>query len=232
MVYEVYKDLTELKFVSRVEQILEELGGSIRWDCEPGEGERPLITNHRDGCLSAFFEDDQVGQLTNPLADLIGGLRLTLFTLGSSHWYYSLTQGGTVLDKFDVYWNRTHREPEDQRRSAGQPELFAEHWGVPIASVEDYIVGWDPEPGDERWGAFQEVGRTFARPGDRSPYGHAWQFTDFLSSIGVPLAGVGVEGARVHAFRFPGMHIPHWDEPKRTWFGRVRDSLSRWVSIR
>jgi hypothetical protein len=91
---------------------------------------------------------------------------------------------------------------------------------VPVEQIQDYIVGWSHEEGDERWGKFRGPEKTHARPGGRSSYGEAWQCFDFLQALGVPLADEGEPGARTHAFAFPGMVIAHWRERQKGWFKR------------
>jgi hypothetical protein len=116
MVYEVYKDLAASEFEKLLDGIIRDLDGYIRWDSEAGENENQWITHNGSGFQSAYFEIDEVGQLTNPLGELFTGLHLTLITRGSTSWYYALKDGAELIDRFNIDWNRTCEEPEIQRQ--------------------------------------------------------------------------------------------------------------------
>jgi hypothetical protein len=104
-----------------------------------------------------------------------------------SLWDYSLHVGEKCVDTFSTlpqYWDFPDVDEDEMKKWAGNPQLFAEVWKVPLARIERYFINWglrsDPDDSD----VFDTVMEGKAYPTDQHRYGECRQMFDFLAALG------------------------------------------------
>lgn len=156
---------------------------------------------------------DDAWQLAVEIAKLANCPHLELRVQEGEHWDFTLFQNGAVVADFSTdvaYFNADPSAPRPWK--AGNAELFAAAWKVPIDRVLPYLIDWG-----------QQSQPTIAVPGDRFPT-HDWcQVFDFLKTL-------GIDDPHSHPSRFE-FEIPAWKGTHITqplWRRMVR-RMSVWI---
>lgn len=126
---------------------------------------------YQDGDHSFFTE----------LSRVLGAIWLEARIQEGSHWDYTLSYPGIMLDNFSTlpeYW-----EDDELIKMAkeGRPKILAAAWGVPLEQIERYIRQWGMVDNDDETYSTALKGKAY--PDDQAEYGDYEQLFDLLKKL-------------------------------------------------
>ncbi len=93
---------------------------------------------------------------------------------------YNFYIDGTVVDSFDSVIGLRTDPTIEHPPSSGNSRILCQYWpGLTEALLAPYYEQWDS------WDVVDPTRK--AMPDDHYPSGNAWQFSDFMRSVGLPI---------------------------------------------
>ncbi|MDE6580500.1 MAG: hypothetical protein K2K41_08210, partial [Ruminiclostridium sp.] len=129
--------------LNKVKQSLDEISkGKPKLELNPEECKYSQSGN----AVQVLLNEDCVGyeELAKDLSEKISSYVMLLYIYDEDFWGYFLYDNGREMDRFSPdpeYFG----ENEDSEKYSGNAEIVSKYFGVPLESIEKYIVRWTDE---------------------------------------------------------------------------------------
>jgi hypothetical protein len=180
-----FKGPTEDRFRQAFAELVERLGGKVRWHFKDGEPHEDLRTTHQGDVHTVYlpYLSGADYLLCRLLGEVLEVPWIEARTQEGVLWDYSLYRGSTNVDNFSTlpdYWDEDDAAAFDQNR--GDPEKLASVWRVPEQRIERYLRHWGMESTGESIFRPRLKGKAYET--DENDYGSIYQMFDFLAALG------------------------------------------------
>lgn len=160
--------------------------GAYAQPTENKHGNNVLRISEKNGVYTAIcpYSDGRsyfISQLAREFADDDGCIGLDARIQGGEHWDYSLRLTGMQLDSFSTCPYAFADDNLIAMSQKGRPDMLAEAWDIPVASIERYLRPWrelDPSDCSKN---IEQTGKAY--PTDEFEYGDYNQLFDLLKKL-------------------------------------------------
>ena len=175
-------------FRRAIDELAKKFGGHVEWGT-PGKGSECLRLGSSPTVQSLYLpygvRDWHFFELLSEKSD---AAFMELRIQEEALWDYSLHIGTRCVDTFSTlpqYWDFPEElDEQEAKRWAGNPELVATLWQVPLQRIERYYVNWGMQADPDDSGVYNTLLDGKAYPTDEHPYGECRQMFDFLRALG------------------------------------------------